>query len=54
MEYCEGISLAALTKNTDGYIAQDQIINILNQLLNILRFLHDTCLLFIETLNLIT
>ena len=43
MEYCEGKSLADLTKNTDGYIAQDQIINILNQLLNILRFLHDTC-----------
>ena len=43
MEYCEGKSLADLTKNTDGYIAQDKIINILNQLLNILHFLHDTC-----------
>ena len=45
MEFCEGTNLKKLRgkEDTNGYVEQKLVIYILNQLLEILKYLHDTC-----------
>ena len=43
MEFVEGKTLKKLCTNTDVYLFENQIINILSQLLKTLQFLHDEC-----------
>ena len=42
-EYCEGKSLDKLRGDTGGYVGQQLVIHILTQLLETLKYLHDTC-----------
>ena len=43
MEFVEGNTLKSLSTNTNFYLYENQIINIFNQLLKTLQFLHDKC-----------
>ena len=45
MEYCEGTTLDKLRdlSNINGYISEELVIHILTQLLETLKYLHETC-----------
>ena len=43
MECVEGITLQKKTGNMNGYVPQNEVINILTQLLETLQFLHEKC-----------